>query len=85
VIEGITRGEVQVTKTDREYYMNLVSDSAELLARARLVNPDGRHADRMNPTQEFHRFAAAFRQAREAGLSDRLIKRARIAGMKEVA
>lgn len=74
-----------MSRADRDYYMNLVSDSAEMLARARLVNPDGRHADRMDPAREFHRFAAALREAREAGLSDQLIARARKAGMKAVA
>jgi hypothetical protein len=71
-----TKGDT-MTKANRDYYLNLVADSAELLARARLVNPDGRHADRMNPAREFRALAAAVREAREAGVSDRLVTRAR--------
>lgn len=74
-----------MSKSDRDYYMNLVADSAELLARAQLVNRDGRHADRMDPAREFRGLAAAIREARQAGLPTHLLARARKIGMKAVA
>ncbi|HEY7824419.1 MAG TPA: hypothetical protein VIG24_16370 [Acidimicrobiia bacterium] len=73
-----------MSKTQRDYYINMVTDAAEMMARARLVNPDGVHADRMNPTREFHRFASAFREAHEAGLPLHVIRRARTEGERQV-
>jgi hypothetical protein len=66
-----------VSSSDRTYWFNAIADQAALLRTASIVNSKATHNNRMNPARELRALGLIVREARAAGVSNRVIALAR--------
>jgi hypothetical protein len=66
-----------VSRSDRTYWFNTIADQAALVRTASIVNPKGTDNNRMNPARELRALGLIVRDARAAGVSNRVIASAR--------